>query len=459
MPAPPDPAFMARLRSGVAEGRPLVLMGNFEVEDKWARGEIGLPRLPFSSASSVVNRMDELALLLAGPGDRVLMKAAPDPGYLAHLRESGFVLPRVITPARQDPANTVTQDALRDPALTAELGRLAADGFLLLPHGTSADEEELAAAGGIGLATPSAAVCKAVNSKVYSRRLADRVGLRQPPGWACASTSELAEAAGQAAVLLGQGRTVVVKDAFGVSGKGIAVVSDPARLERLRRKITAAADKQPGAPVGIVIEEWVAKEADFNYQFTVDRDATVHVDFVKRALTRDGVHKGHVIPSGLGPRALAELREAALTIGRELAADGWFGVVGVDAMSAPDGTLYPVVEINARNNMATYLSSVQDRLLPEGHTGLVREYPLTLDRPLPYAALRDALADLSWTPASGSGLLVNAFATVNAAHREPGKTFEGRLYGVVAAPDERTLHQLDGRITSRLATIHEGVLS
>ncbi|WP_241990107.1 MULTISPECIES: preATP grasp domain-containing protein [unclassified Streptomyces] len=451
--APPDPPFMARLRSGVADGHALVLMGNFEVEDRWARNEIGLPRLSFGSASPVVNRMDELALLLAGPGDRVLMKEAPDPDHLQHLTELGFALPRVVTPAQQNPAATVTDDALRDPALLAELARLGDLGFRLLPHGTSEGEERLATTGGIPLAAPPAAVCKEVNSKVYSRRLAKRTGLRQPLGWACSDLAELDAAVDRASALLREGRTVVLKDAYGVSGKGIAVVEDPARLERLHRKVTALARKRPDARLGLVIEEWVAKKADYNYQLTVRRDGSAHFDGVKRALTRDGVHKGHLIPSGLTAGQLDEVRAAARTIGRELAADGWFGVVGVDAMTGQDDTLYPVVEINARNNMATYLSSVQDRILPGGSAGLVREYPLTLGRPLAYKNLRDALGDLAWTPGNGSGLLVNAFATVNAARDTPRASFDGRLYGVVVAPDDRTLHQLDERIAHRLDLI------
>jgi pre ATP-grasp domain-containing protein len=71
-----------------------VFAANIEVERQWALGEVGLPRL--SSSMAVVNRMDELALLLAGPDDAVLLKAAPDEQYLDYLTGLGFDLPQVV---------------------------------------------------------------------------------------------------------------------------------------------------------------------------------------------------------------------------------------------------------------------------------------------------------------------------------------------------------------------------
>ena len=42
------------------------------------------------AATAIVNRMDEFALLLAGPGDHVVLKAAPDPDYLSYLTSLGI---------------------------------------------------------------------------------------------------------------------------------------------------------------------------------------------------------------------------------------------------------------------------------------------------------------------------------------------------------------------------------
>ncbi|MER5551548.1 hypothetical protein ABT001_07690 [Streptomyces sp. NPDC002793] len=445
------PGFGTRLKHAVTgdPSTPLVFLGNFEVEEQWARGEAGLPRLSAEGGVAVVNRMDEFALLLGGRDDHVILKSAPDPGYLRHLERLGLGLPTVHVVRNQVPAHIVTQDALADPGLLVTLRELGTRGARLLPHGASALEEELADRAGIPLAVPGAAVSKPVNSKVYSRRAADLLGLRQPRGWACASLDELDAAVEAATALLDEGRTLLVKEAYGVSGKGIAEVADSRRLARLRTLIDRSARKSGTDRIAFVVEEKVAKRADLNYQFTLGRDGEVHLDFVKEALTEGGVHKGHRFPPALSERQLDEIGTAARLLGKQLAADGFWGVVGVDAMVDPEDGVYPVIEINARNNMSTYQTRLQERLVGPGRCALARHHPLLLDAELDFAALSRCLGDLLLDRPDGSGFVVNNFATVNAG-ATGGGPYHGRLYGLVVADSPARLAALDAAVEERL---------
>jgi pre ATP-grasp domain-containing protein/ATP-grasp domain-containing protein len=428
-----------------------VYLGNFEVEEQWALGERTLPRVTAAGGSAVVNHMDEFALLLAGGGDHVLLKTAPEPAYLAYLTGLGLELPTIHVAATPDPRRCVTEDVLDDPGLLATLAGLAIDGCRLAPHGVSEAEERLSEKTGLPLAAPDSATCKKVNSKVYSRQLADELGLRQPTGWGCSTVGELTAAVVGASALLRSGQKVVVKEAFGVSGKGIAVVDSERRLNRLLRMITKGGVDR----LAFVIEAWVDKVTDLNYQFTIDEDGGVRFDFVKEAITESGVHKGHRIPARLTGAQTDELYTTATMLGKRLAADGYFGVVGVDAMVDPDGGLYPVLEINARHNMSTYQSRLQERFVGPHQVALARHYPLRLTARLPFAATHRLLARLVLTRAGGSGLLVNNFATVNAAAGDGpfAGPFDGRLYGLVIADSEDELTALDAAITARLATL------
>lgn len=445
--------FMGRLRTALtgSPDTPLVLLGNFEVEEEWARDEPGLPRVAFTAGSAVVHRMDAFTLLLAGKNDHVVLKAAPDPDHLGYLEELGLDLPRVHTVSGGDPGQTVTRDALADPALQEALRALGPDARIV-PHGTSVREEELSGLTGLPLGTPPAALCKAVNSKVYSRAVAEATGLRQATGWSCGNLTELDAAFEEARFLLRVGRRVVVKDAFGVSGKGISVLDDERRLDTLRRMIDRRAARSGDDRVVLVVEEWVDKTADLNYQFTLGRDGSVHFDFVKEAITEDGVHKGHRFPARLTTLQLDAVRHAVEVLGRRLAADGYFGVVGVDAMTDPQGGLYPVVEINARHNMSTYQTRLQERFLGPGSHALARHYPVRLRTPLTFGRLRSLLGELLFT-GSGSGLLVGNFATVNAAATEDGTPYEGRLHGLLIGDSPRSLERTDEAITARLAAL------
>ncbi|GAB7188264.1 ATP-grasp domain-containing protein [Kitasatospora sp. Ki12] len=453
--APPAPDFTQRLRTAVgAPDAPLVLLGNFEVEEQWAVGEHTLPRFSADSGAAVVNRMDEFALLLGRPGDHVVLKTAPDPAYLDYLTGLGVGLPEVHVVAGQRFDRTVTADALDDPALLERLSALGASGARLLPHGTSRPEELLAERTGLPLATPGAARCKAVNSKVYSRRIADELGLRQPAGWTCETVGELAAALEKAKGLLAEGRRAVVKEAYGVSGKGLVVLDGERRADRVLKMLSAKAERSGRPDLAFVVEEWVDNRGDLNYQFTVARDGSTHFDFVKRALTEGGVHKGHRFPADLTPGQLADVTHAAARLGERLAADGYYGVVGVDAILTADGGVHPVLEINARNNMSTYQTRLQEAFVGPGRAALARHYPVRLDGRLGFDRLRELLGDLLLTDPAGSGLLVNNFATVNAGlDVRPGEPFDGRLYGIVVAGSAAELDDLDERLTARLQAL------
>lgn len=443
---------LAQLALGEPD-RPLVFLGNFEVEEEWARGECTLPRISSAGHAVVVNRMDEFALLLGGTGDHVVLKGAPDPDHLEHLAALGLPLPTVHVAAGADPRRKVTADALADPGLLARLAGLGAAGAHLAAHGISPLEEEFARQAGLPLLGPGAALSKQVNSKVYSRRAADELGLRQAEGWSSETPQELEQALDAAARVVRDGGTVAVKEAFGVSGKGISVVDRPARLDRLRRMLATRLESGGGQRACFVIERWLDKLEDLNYQFTVSREGSVHFDFVKTAVTEGGVHKGHRFPARLSGAHLAEVEQAAEALGKRLAADGYVGVVGVDALIDAEDVLYPVIEINARFNMSTYQLPLQEHLIGFEQLALAKHYPLRLTSARPFAELGTLLDGLLLRRPGGNGLVVSNYATVNAGAGRDRETeaFDGRLYGLVIADSQARLNALDSAVADRLA--------
>lgn len=409
-----------------------------------------------SRGAAIVNRMDEFAMLLAGAGDHVVLKAPPDEDYLAYLDQVGLPLPRVLCPQRQDANRVVTDDVIADPALVERLRNLAGVGAHLLPHGVSTVEEQLSTVAGIPIAGSPAAVCKAVNSKIYSRRAADDLGLPQTVGWTCETIEEWETAVAGSRSVLADGGRVVVKDAFGVSGKGLALVDSDTRLALLDRKIRSRAQRSGDDRLALVVEGWADKRTDLNYQVTVGHDGTVSFDFVKEAITERGVHKGHRIPARLTAAQETRIRDAGLRLGQRLASDGYRGVAGIDAIIDTSGQVLPVIEINARNNMSTYQVRMQEILVGTGQPALARQYPLRLSRRLAFKELHALLDGLLIGGPAGTGLLVNNFATVNAAAptvRHGGATFDGRLYGLLVGETEQQLAALDSEVARRLTEL------
>jgi predicted ATP-grasp superfamily ATP-dependent carboligase len=449
--------FADRLREALVADRDatFVFLGNFEVEENWAQPYGRLPGFAVKSASAVVNRMEEFGLFLASANDHVLLKDRVDRGFARYLADRGFDAPNLLYVDRNRPERTVTQDALDSPGLLGALRRLAERNAYLLPLGTGDLEERLSAKTGLPLAVPSAAVFRRVNSKIYSRRLTERLGLRSTPGVGVSSIDDLRGLNGSLLAALDRRGRIVVKEALGVSGKGIVVIDARRRLEQLVAMLERRALRTSDGRLDLVVEHWIEDKAcDLNYQFVIARDGTVTFDFVKEALTEGGVHKGHLMPSRLTPAQVDYLRECAGEIGAQLHADGYRGVVGVDAILDASGQLYPVLEINARFNMSTYQTDVAERYIGPGKVALACHWPLRLRQRLAFDDLAARLRELLFDAERGTGLLVNNFAAVNAALTPAGE-FDGRLYGLLIAESRAALTRLDEAVTHRLRDLQE----
>lgn len=438
-----DTRYLKSLKAALtgAPASRLVMICNFEAEAEWAAGHVGLPVPQMSASTPLVRSMEELGVLLAGTDDVLVLKRQLDDGYRTYLSDLGLPVPTVLVPEHASTDRPTAADVLDSPVLRRQLAALAAEGARLLPMGTSRLEQELAEACGLPLAVPDAATFERVNGKIYGRRLTEAVGLRAVPGDCCETVAEFADVLRARSPELGAGERIVVKDAYGVSGKGLIVLDEPARAERLLRMVQRRAERTGDPRLEVVVENWIPKRCDLNYQVIIAADGTTGLDFVKQAITENGVHKGHLMPAELTARQYAQVEHAAHAVGRRLYADGFHGVAGVDAVVGRDETIYPVLEINARLNMSTYQGSVTELLQPPGHLALAKHYPLRLTTPRTFDELRDGLGKVL-EPRLGEQFVVTCFGTVNVNSHTP-PPFEGRLYAVLVAPDKARLTALD----------------
>ncbi|MFF9086030.1 ATP-grasp domain-containing protein [Streptomyces sp. NPDC014991] len=442
-------AYTADLKEALTGDRDarFVWLCNFEVENQWARDYVGLPAARVSATSATVQRMEELGALLAEPADCLLLDRPLDDGYRRYLEKTGLGAP--VELVTRDPAGAggTSRAVLDSPELMDRLRQLARDGAYLMPMGNSLLEQRISQETGLRAAVPNAAVHERVNSKIYSRRLAGELGLREIPGFCCETVPQLRHALDQG---LGDGGPVIVKDAYGVSGKGLLVLDSRKKADRLLRMVERRAHNTGDDAIHVVVERFLPKRFDLNYQFTIDRAGGVRFDFVKEALTSGGVHLGHVMPADLTPAQHETLTEAAEALGARLHKDGFFGIVGVDALVGADDLVYPVLEINARLNMSSYQGRVTERFLAPGGTALARHYPLRLTTPVSFDEVAEALGDLAEPPSAGTGAVITSFGTVN-AQSGGSVPFDGRLYTLLFAARREELTALDQRVARSLA--------
>jgi phosphoribosylaminoimidazole carboxylase (NCAIR synthetase) len=436
---------------------PTVLLGNFDVERQWSVGEPGLPTPTTDMATAVVASTDELVLLLGHRARWAVVKSQPDPGLIQNLERVGLTPPSVLVTDGNEPTNTVTEDALVSPVLLERLRGIAAGGGRLVPHGFSHVEAALCEATGLIPPIGSPAIAKTVNSKVFSRRLCHGGGIEQPPGWECENLSEVIALREAIRRRVDEGVTIAVKSAYGVSGKGIVTIGKINHFDRLTRMLTRQAERIGDDSLPVVIEEWQDKQTDLNYHFTIGADEDVRFDFVLEAVTESGTHRGHRLPARINDHHRDRMQECAETIGRVLAAEGYRGPVGVDAIVCTDGSLLPVIEINARNNMSTYLTRVREMIAEAGSVGLALQVDLRLSRALRFNDVTDALRGIVLGPSWRHGFLVTCFASVNAAARfsDGSRPFRGRLHGVAVAETMAEVERLENDVRTRLCALED----
>ena len=429
-------------------------LSNFEAERFWApAGAVQLPKISQGDDVAVVNRLEEMSLFLAEYPDTLILREPSDEGFLGYLAGLGFRPPRILNVKAADRQTPISAAVLADEELCAHISRLAReDNLYLLPFGKTRLEEEIAAKTGVKTLGPPARVVAYVNSKIYSRKLSTELGLKTIPGCECESPEDLEEGFRGLKAILDEGRKLVLKEAMGVSGKGLVVIDSEAKFQQLTTLLKRRA--KPGTRYYFVLEVWIDKERDINYQIFISASGEVRLLAIKEIVTQNGVHLGHRFPPALSDAQTACYEQAAQAIGRRLFADGFTGIAGLDSIIGREGEVYPALEINARFNMSTYQLGLEHLIGPTAKV-IAKYYPLVLAEPVSFVRVRDCIGDkLFGATGDGAGVLIQNFATVNVnARTADGGTFKGRLYALVVGESFKQIERIDRAVTEKLATL------
>lgn len=345
--------------------------GTFDAELWWRPAD--LAALPAAPGGTAPDDMDELLAAGCSPGDLLLTRRAPAQEIRASLADCGIEFDHHVVPA--PPRTPVERSAAADPGTLAALaGRPGMAPYAVLP-------DTVALAGQLGRADrlPAAKTVAEVNSKTWSHALARSLGL-PGAGVVVRSAAELAAAAGT--------RPSVVKDPYGVSGRATLEVATPGVLRAITRTLEAQ-----NARVELLVQPRFDRRTDFSAHLRVDPGGRWEALGVQVMHNHGFRHAGsEPAPDGL----LAELSaagygETLAAVAEALAAAGYWGPAGVDAMVLADGTLVPVLEINARRSLGLLSLLLDRRVRPHGLRCHLRRFDLKVP---PGKGIRDLLAAL-----------------------------------------------------------------
>ncbi|WP_248925700.1 ATP-grasp domain-containing protein [Paenibacillus hamazuiensis] len=440
--------------TGTAAAKAL-LLGTFDAETLW-RDEVlaKLPAVPDPQSRRIVHAMDELLFLFCRKGDALLTRYRMDPAHVDYLRGLGFdfTTNEWNLDDHQDSSGAFEPNVFK--RLLASSSSQSIHQFLQEKYTIDAfavldGMDELCSRFALQSRAPEMDTIRNVNSKLYSTRLKDRLGL---PNVSRIVTShrELQEI-GEEMLMTGP---LLIKDTFGVSGKGNLLVQTEGVLERIASYI--AGQERQGKAVLFILEPLLAKENDFSCQFYVDEDGDYRFISVQQVVNSDFAYQGSVSAS---PAFLEKLEQAGyFRLMRETARclheSGYFGHVCVDSMELKDGSLVPIVEINARKSMSLIKNQLDRYLAERSLTGNLTYLSLVCPGELPFVHLLAALEreHLLYRPERDGGVFPLSANTFGVNQRE-GKRSKARLYVSVVADDAAKRSRLDAQFKQLIASL------
>jgi hypothetical protein len=419
---------------------PTLYLGPFNAEAAWREPDLAsLPEVKDSQAQRIIAALDELQFVFCEEGD-VLLTASPlCSGHREYVEALGFRFAHAVLPG--------DGEALPE-SVSARLVGARPSPYAVVP-GLEAVCRRL----GVVWECPPIEVVQKVNSKSYSHGLALALGLFGAGRRVC-SVAELREEVHR---LLSQG-PCLVKDPFGVSGKGALLLRGGGELERLalylERQVAA------GRRVELLVQPLYDKAEDFSCHFEVDGTGLRHL-YGAQLMDNEGLAFSSVRPVPAGLSALLEREGYWRTmeqVARALAREGYRGPVCVDSMRLRDGTLVPLLEINARKSMGL-LNHRLNAWVGGGLRSHLGSVNLTLRRRVDFAHLLEALrrdgllydgTREGLLPLGGNAVVANLPLLDEASARG---SVRGRLYVAALVPDENAAARLHEALVPCLASV------
>ena len=313
-----------------------LLVGGFSAEDEWGgtdRIQLSPWRSSVESTSNIAAGMSELLGVLSQPRDRVGVLVEPDQALAESYGRLGRDVRWTLCPV-------YAGGAVSTPASSSDLASTR-----IQPFAVTSRLATYFANAGEPWPFPELQTIARVNSKLWSHE-ARRPFLRVDATWA--STASQVHSA--ARTMLSHG-PIVIKEDFGVSGKGNCVVRELSQLQSLVRLIEQ--QEKQGKRGGFVIEPLLDKLIDFSGHFTVHEDGRTSFDGFRQML-----NVGHryvasfALPDRIRQRLQAGsyFREVEI-VRTALAKERYFGPVCIDGLILSDGSVVSTLEVNARTSM------------------------------------------------------------------------------------------------------------
>lgn len=402
-----------------------ILAGSFDCEKFWSEGEAQLPKIRDTQADNCILVMDELLSVLGNPGDALLTRFRISREQIDYFNDIGIGVSQYISLEKASEKRDILWDISKDVFSLACMDNYEIEiepACVLMPFSILENTRRMASKYALGSRFPDYEIVRKVNGKLFSTKLNRELGLF---GKGCIVVS-LEELVKKGDELLAAG-PFLIKENYGVSGKGNMIVESQGRFESIIKYLKK--QEEMGEKIEFVLEPLIKDKLDFSTQFEIERDGSIRFSSVQ-VLYNDGFsYKGSVEASrDLIKYLLSYGYFGSLErVGKCLYEQGYFGPVCIDSMVVDKKEVYEVVEINARMSMS-YIKHSLDNEFGDELEHYFTYYNLKIPSSFQYADLLGRMQQegILYRKKKGILPLTSGMMVVN---KKSGSSFyRGRLY-------------------------------
>ncbi len=422
-----------------------LVMGVFDSEKFWRDGNTALlPEIHDQGSSNMIGCMDELLFPFCADRDVLITRKKMNDCHKAYLNQIGFDFDSNSSDLEDCTENSgstscnIFETAVMENNIS-RVKKLVDMDTCLSPYAIIPNTLEMSRSLNICHALPQLEHVKTVNSKIYSNSLKKKLDLNAG-GEAVYDSEQLVR---KGLELLKDG-AFLMKDEYGVSGKGNILVTSATILLKLAGYMKKQEDHQKH--VRLLLEPFLDKQEDFSCNLILDTDGKIRISSMQKIVNNRFNYAGTCCISGDLYRILEEKGyfKTMVEIAEELYKDGYFGEIGIDSMILKDGNIVPLVEINARKTMGMvnrHINMYLEKFNSEGQLGLLTlgytqsfEYEQLLSEMKKASILFELETGKGILPLSANTLLVNSCGA--SPDKGEAEICKGRLYYSAAAGTE-----------------------
>lgn len=332
----------------------LIWLFNIGVEKYW-RQEVFTVK--DKKENFIVNHIEEILFMIAQKQDYIILRKRPDPFYLNTLQEYGLEIPQILCPSIENENLSISELILQDNELLLQLRKIGNEKeTYLVPYAFSENEWKIAQKCQLKYWGGDLDVCKKINSKIYSRSLALECGFTVTEGTICNSFEEVIRAYQEYSL---KNNPVVLKQPYGASGNGMFLINSQSSFKAAMRIVKRFYQNNPDTQW--LVELWYSDKADYNYQVFLSAGGNAEMFSVKKQILNKAIYIGSIFSTYKEDFIhSSKLLEYSRIIGKEIYAEGYTGVLGIDAILLPGDQWIPIIEVNARFTLSTYLSFLRN---------------------------------------------------------------------------------------------------